>query len=107
MRIADCSRVLRRWLSLVLSLALAAFSAIAHGAELKPFPANPEIDVTYPIRQEAANRGTRLTVFNGARSASYGALHAKAGRSLLILNTEWENIIPLMLAGELKLATTY
>jgi hypothetical protein len=89
---------------------LAFLGAIGRSDEvprIKPFPPDPQPDVTYPIRQEAANRGTRLTVFNGARSSSYGALHAKPGRSLLILNTEWENIIPLSLAGELKLATTY
>jgi hypothetical protein len=103
-RIAFASRCAA---AVVLLNLISGASGAGPTTSLAPFPANPEPDVTYPIRQEAGNRGARLTVLNGARLQSYGDAHAKSGRSLLILNTEWENIIPLTLAGNLKLATTY
>src|SRR5882724_10528307 len=95
------------FLAAMLSCAPAALWAADDLSGLPPFPANPDAEKTYPVRQEAANRGVRLTVFNAARTAAYGSLSAPAGRSLLVLNTEWENVIPLTLSGELKLATTY
>src|SRR4051812_17935816 len=94
-------------LAVALTSGPAATRAADDAAPLPPFPTNPEAEKTYPIRQEANNRGVRLTVLNAARSASYGAVRAGAGRSLIVLNTEWENIIPLTLSGDLKIATTY
>jgi Mg-chelatase subunit ChlD len=55
----------------------------------------------------AANRAARLTVYTVTSRSTYGALQAGAGRRLLVLNAEWENLIPLTLIYQKQVPTEY
>ena len=55
----------------------------------------------------AANRAARLTVYSVTSRSGYGALQAAPGRRLLVLNAEWENLIPLTLVYQKQVPTEY
>src|SRR5258708_17957566 len=45
------------------------------------------------------NRGGRMTISNASLATAFGGVEADSGRRLLVLSTEWENIIPLTPMG--------
>ncbi|MBW2664170.1 MAG: hypothetical protein JRD93_19885 [Deltaproteobacteria bacterium] len=53
------------------------------------------------------NRGMSLKVKQFSFMDKYGEHEAAEGHKLLVVRTEWENIIPLQLVGQLGLATKY
>ena len=70
-------------------------------------PERPEAGRTYPLRLAAGNRAARVTVHNVAAVDTYGSHKAPPGRTLLVVSTEWENVIPLTVIDEQKIPTTY
>ena len=84
-RLSSCCTVL---------VLLASFGA-AHAA----LPADPEPGKIYGVRASAANEGVRVTVLNASVVNRYGPRQAPAGRAWVVLNTEWENIVPPVAAG--------
>jgi hypothetical protein len=56
---------------------------------------------------ETGNRACRLRILGMAERASYGALVPPAGRKLLVLDAEFENIIPLTLVQSNQVPTIY
>ena len=56
---------------------------------------------------ETGNRAARVVVHSMTARARYGAAAAAPGRQLLVLNTEWENLIPLTLIYEKQVPTEY
>jgi hypothetical protein len=90
-------------------LACVAFSPWAVAQSVPYLPANPETDKTYPVRAEGFNRSVRLMIANAAELPSYGNYKAPAGTWLMVMGTEWENVIPLTYVKSQKKAigTTY
>ena len=68
--------------------------------ELPPTPG------TASLGASAANRSAKLTVHSVSVRQGYGAATPKPGSSLLVLDSEWENIIPLSFIYERQVATT-
>lgn len=85
------------------------------GAKVPPEP-TPEIEVR-PVRLEPGktrlvdrtgqNRAVRLTIGYVSLLDRFGKYQADPGRQLLVVQTNWKNIIPLKLVGEKKLPTKY
>jgi Mg-chelatase subunit ChlD len=99
--------------ALILIIAVIACHTVAPSQDTQPtapvLPVQPELNRTYPLRLESATRGVRLLVNNAALLGEYGVHKAPPGKALLVLGTEWENVIPLTYLAEEKqaLATTY
>ncbi|HZN68925.1 MAG TPA: VWA domain-containing protein [Tepidisphaeraceae bacterium] len=53
------------------------------------------------------SRAVRLTAHSAAMRETYGALKPPAGKTFLVLDLEFENIIPLTLVRDKKVATEY
>ncbi|HVR76041.1 MAG TPA: hypothetical protein VMT52_17045, partial [Planctomycetota bacterium] len=70
-------------------------------------PAEMEAGRTYRLDLRAENRGASLTVLSAVFLSTYGNLESGAGRKLLLLDTEWENIIPLTVVEVEKVPTEY
>jgi Mg-chelatase subunit ChlD len=65
-------------------------------------------DQAAEMNASAANRGARLTIHTVALRSSYGkAKPSRAGARLLVVDTEWENIIPLTFIFERQVPTEY
>jgi Mg-chelatase subunit ChlD len=65
-------------------------------------------DQAAEMNASAANRGARLTVHTVALRSSYGnAKPARPGARLLVVDTEWENVIPLTFVFERQVPTEY
>lgn len=56
---------------------------------------------------ETGNRACRLRIVSVAERASYGARAAAAGRRLLVLDAEFENVIPMTLVQSNQVPTMY
>jgi hypothetical protein len=56
---------------------------------------------------ETGNRACRLRIFGMTERASYGGLVPSAGHKLLVLDAEFENIIPLTLVQSNQVPTIY
>jgi len=56
---------------------------------------------------ETGNRACRLRIFGMTERAAYGALVPSAGHKLLVLDAEFENIIPLTLVQSNQVPTIY
>ncbi|MBI4586274.1 MAG: VWA domain-containing protein [Planctomycetes bacterium] len=61
----------------------------------------------FPLGLSAHNRAVRLRIPGMALQASYGEVQAPRGRQLLVLDTEWQNLIPLTLVYENQVPTEY
>lgn len=70
-------------------------------------PLPVEAGKTYPLGKTVKNRTMRLKVKQFCFMDKYGEHEAAEGHKLLVVRTEWENIIPLQLVGQLGLATKY
>jgi Mg-chelatase subunit ChlD len=65
-------------------------------------------DQAVEMNASAANRGARLTVHTVALRSSYGAAKpSRPGSRLLVVDTEWENVIPLTYVFERQVPTEY
>jgi hypothetical protein len=77
----------------------------------EPVQAKPavslELDKPQALGATAGNRAARLTVHTVARRSSYGGVRPADGRALVVLNTEWENLIPMTLVREKQVPTEY
>lgn len=62
---------------------------------------------TRTLEAAAANRGVRLTVHSIAARDAYGLLTPPEGNQFLILDTQWQNQIPMSLVYENKVPTEY
>jgi hypothetical protein len=60
-----------------------------------------------PPTPECANRGCKLRILGIAERPSYGARSPAAGKRLLVLDAELENIIPLTLVQSKQIPTIY
>lgn len=56
-------------------------------------PSPAELGKTYPLDITAANRAVRLTIQSAAVLDRFGQTAAAPGRRLLVLSTEWQNVI--------------
>lgn len=79
-----------------------------------PTPAAPlmlrellPIGQSAPLGASAANRSAKLTIHSVSVRPSYGAAAPSPGSSLLVLDAEWENIIPLSFIYERQVPTAY
>jgi len=93
----------------ILTLVLLAptLPALAQEEPAGTLPAQMEPGRIYPLHATAGNRGAKLTILNGSVAPSYGSLNAGEGKQLLILATEWENVIPLVQVKDEQHATMY
>jgi hypothetical protein len=66
-----------------------------------------EIESTYPLYSIAQNRAVRVTANDVGIRGEYGGKTAPEGEKFLVLNTEWENIIPTSLIIERETPTKY
>ena len=87
--------------------------AAAAGAK-PPAPAEPVLLRALPpgeaqqLGTSATNRGAQLTVHSATLRDAYGkAAPARPGGRLLVLDSEWENVIPLTYVYEKKVPTEY
>ena len=74
------------------------------GADL---PARIEDGRTYAVRQSARNRAAELRVQSVALLDRRGETQASPGHKLLVIQSEWENVIPLTMAAEKAIPTMY
>ncbi len=86
---------------------LYAVGASIRAASRVELPAAAEPEKIYRLDLAAANRGARLGILTAALVTSYAGAAAPPGRKLLLLDTEWENIIPLTMIQEQKVPTEY
>ena len=87
---------LRQWVCSAVALVAWLFATVAaNGAAL-------EVGKTIPVRAEAANRAVAVTIANAALVDHYGDLRAPEGRLFLVLNTTWENVLPVQVTAENK-----
>ncbi|MCC7350647.1 MAG: VWA domain-containing protein [Phycisphaerales bacterium] len=74
-------------------------------------PAKPplvlEPNQTQTLEYSADNRGIRLTVHSITSRDSYGLMTPPPGDQFLVLDTQWQNQIPLSLVYENKIPTEY
>jgi hypothetical protein len=70
-------------------------------------PQQMELDRVYHLGLSAQNRGAHLTILNGCITSNYANIPAAAGKKLLVLASEWENIIPLTLIEQKQVPTAY
>lgn len=70
-------------------------------------PHNLESDQTQSLQAAAANRGVLLTVHSITARDAYGLLTPPEGKQFLILDTQWQNQIPLSVVYENKVPTEY
>ncbi|MEZ0263241.1 MAG: VWA domain-containing protein [Phycisphaerae bacterium] len=91
----------------LLAITFSALRAHAQDDPAGTLPAQMEPGRIYPVHATAANRGARLTILNGSVAPAYGSLKAGEGKQLLILATEWENVIPLVQVKDEQHATMY
>ncbi len=83
---------------------------VAPAAAVTPQPSLPHVlesEKVYRALTWAENRGARLTVLNASVAPAYATLKAAPGRQLLVLATEWENIIPWTVIDQQNIPTTY
>ena len=66
-----------------------------------------QIGKSYPLGRRTQNRAARLTVRQYGLEPSYDKVQASAGRALLVIQMEWENIIPLTVIQERNVPTEY
>jgi hypothetical protein len=70
-------------------------------------PRPMELDRVFRLNLSMANRGVQLTVLNASSSTAFGGVTAAPDRRLLVLSTDWENIIPLTLVDQKAVPTIY
>ncbi|HLL89578.1 MAG TPA: hypothetical protein VK324_09760, partial [Tepidisphaeraceae bacterium] len=88
-------------------IAAAVTANVARPAAVTTLPAALDPERIYPLGSEAANRGVRLTVVNASLATEYGGATATEGGRLLVVGTQWENIIPWTIIEERKVPTEY
>ena len=66
-----------------------------------------QTDSAVSVVRSAGNRGVSLTVRGYRVAPEYGGLKPAAGGSVLVLDTEWRNIIPLTLIYDRQIPTEY
>ncbi|MCC6422295.1 MAG: VWA domain-containing protein [Phycisphaerales bacterium] len=79
----------------------------AGGETAKPLPSAMELGRTETLEAVGANRGVQLTVHSLTPRETYGSLIPPAGRQVLVLDTTWENQIPLSVVYGNKIPTEY
>jgi hypothetical protein len=70
-------------------------------------PESIETGRTYPIRSITQNRAVMVTIANVVLVPSYGDTAASKDMQFLVVNTSWENIIPLTLIQQNHVPTAY
>ncbi|HEV7300281.1 MAG TPA: VWA domain-containing protein [Tepidisphaeraceae bacterium] len=94
-----------------LSAATAAADPIAAAKPITTTAVAPPVslagDESQPYGATAGNRAAHFTVHRLAARKEYGPVKAAEGRSLLVLEVEFENIIPLTLVRERQTPTEY
>src|SRR5688572_21403921 len=88
--------------------AIAAAGAKPPVADNPPLPRALSPGQATTLEVSSANRGAKLTVHTAALRDAYGKAKANGPAArLLVLDTEWENVIPLTFAHERQVATEY
>lgn len=70
-------------------------------------PGAPERNKLYALDGFMSNRGADIRIQAAGLFDRFGELEAKPGNVLLVLRSEWENTIPLILMRDKGVATTY